>query len=233
MGTVLGIKKSVYDKTEAKFRSGIRLAPEGANILWIIDDFKVGSFIDAKTGEDCEYLSFVCKMTDEDGEEYSYWQFFRTAEESDIQELKAFILAIGRSDWNPEDDDIDMLIGTKFKCDFTHYESKNKTTGKTEPKGRFEWKTLVPVNWKDGQPVGATKKAAAKPATKKVVEEVEEEEPAPQPRRRPREEPQEEYEDDDAGDSGDTGEDEEEPQGFKSFSPRRTQRRRVAAGDKD
>lgn len=225
MGTVLGIKKSVYDKAEAKFNSGFQLPPAGANILWVLDKFRMGSYQDKTTGDDMEYIAFDCKMTADDGQEYKHGQFFRTAETSDIQELKAFIIGIGRSDWDPENDDLEDLLGTKFKCDFIHYDSKSRATGNVEPKGRLVWKTLVPVNWVDGKPVDGADDG-----------DSEEEAPA-RPRRRgpaPKQaEVAEEYDDVDDDDDGDD-EEEEEPKGFKSFSPRRGSRRRhAAASDKD
>lgn len=226
MGTVLGISKKVFDQAKAEFRTGFALPPAKANILWVVESHRVGTYDDAKTGEQREYLSLTCLMTDDDGTEYKHGQFFNLETEDDIQELKAFLLGIGRADFNPEEDDLDVLNGTKFRCDFRHYDRKNKNTGEAETRGRFEWKTLVAVNWKDGKLIDAA-------AAEEGLDEADE--PAARPKRRGRPpkkvEPEpEEYEDEE----GDEEEEEEEPKGFKSFSPRRgSRRRRAAASDKD
>jgi len=228
MGTVLGINKDVFQQAEKKFKTGFRLPPAGPNILWVIKDFKLGNFTKKDTGAEQEYLSFVCQMTDDEGQDCQHWEFFQLETEKDIGHLGAFLDSIGRSDWVPGDHEIEDLVGTKFKCDFSHYDWKNKNTGEVEKRGRLEFKTIVPVNWEDGEPVDGD-------GTDGYEEEEEERAPKPRRRGRPRKEaPPEEPEDDEGEDDGED-DDEPEEKGFKSFSPRRKngRRRRAASSDKD
>jgi hypothetical protein len=156
--TVLGISREAWGSSEPKFRDGFALPPEGVGITWIIVGHKMGR----TQKDDKEFLQFICEMTDEEGNTVKHWQYFDIESRDGLGELRAFIEGIGRSDFSPEDNDIEDLYDTQFICDFKHRKYKDKATGEERTAGALQWKTLMPLNWEDGQPVGAAEKKGKK-----------------------------------------------------------------------
>jgi len=201
--TVLGISRDAWGVAEPKFRDGFALPPEGVGITWAVVGHKMGQTKDSK-----EFLQLICEMTDEHGDTAKHWQYFDIESREGLGELKAFIEGIGRSDFNPEENDIEDLYDTQFICDYKHRKYKDKATGEERVAGSLQWKTLMPLNWEDGNPVSVAPKGkkrvraevpvpapTTRPAVRqKVVEEVDEQEeeeeeeeaPAPASRRQRR-----------------------------------------------
>ena len=166
--TVLGISKDAWSSADPKFRDGFSIPPAGVGITWEIVGHKMGTTKDQKNPK--EFLNVICEMTDEEGSTHKHWQYFDLETREGLGELRAFIEGIGRSDFDPEENDIEDLYETQFICDYKHRQYKDKTTGEEKTAGTLVWKTLMPLNWEDGQPVDAVPKKKAKKASEAPAE---------------------------------------------------------------
>lgn len=223
--TVLGIGKDMWAQTEAKEkRMEFPLPPEGVGIEWVISGSRMGTFKRRdESGEeiDIEYVNIFTTMTTDEGEEVKFSNFFSLETREDLGDLRFFLEKIGWDDFDPEENTLEELEGTRFYGDFKHYKKKAKGPGgKPEFGGYIVKRTIVPID------TGDDEEEEAPPKKKTVSLPKEKEEEPPKRRGRPpkarveeSEEPEEEPEE---------GEEEEEEEDVKP-TPRR--RRRFADSD--
>lgn len=127
--TILGIKKETFDNAKTWEGGGYPIAPAGVGIEFEIIDSKTGTV--SNPDESYEYLVIDSRCYDPQGNEVKHGEFFRLSgeEENDgIAKLKTFVTALGYASYLDEDFDPDLLKGTRFTADVTHWTSKK--TGK-------------------------------------------------------------------------------------------------------